>query len=361
MKAPHDSANPTGGVLRGARRTRQAMYSDDGKLSVLIVHHLLALLERDGGDPQAVLAEAGLAGRTFDNPSEWVSQALCRQIILAARRLGHDTATGLRLSQITFPTGFGIIGHIAQASPTLSEIINTVNRYECLLGDIFTSTLDHEPGTGVWTLAVREPDPLANRFMVDFGLGARHMMLLLVRDRRSNILVETRFAYPPPPAGERALYEKVFGCPVHFDQPHSGLVFRSSALNLPLQHLDQGLKPALEQEADRQIKALRQEKSVAAHARERLAALISQGTASREALAASLGISSRHLHRELDNEGTSYSALLDDLRLARAEELLSTPATLEEIGRQLGFREASSFMRWYRKKTGHTARNTHSP
>lgn len=337
------------------------MDNNDGRLSVLIVHHLLALLERDSGSSQAVLEEAGLAGRTFDNPNEWVSQALCREIILAAWRLGHDTATGLRLSQITFPTGFGIIGHMAQASPTLSEIINTVNRYECLLGDIFTSTLEHEPGTGVWTLSVHEPDALANRFMVDFGLGTRHMLLLLLKERRSNILVEARFAYPEPPPAERAYYEKVFGCPALFDQPHSGLVFRASALSLPLSNLDQGLKPTLEQEADRQVKALQQEKSVAEHARDRLATLIRQGTASREALASSLGISSRHLHRELDDEGTSYSALLDELRLERAEQLLASPATLEEIGRQLGFREASSFMRWYRKKTGHTARHKRSP
>ncbi len=337
------------------------MLSDDGKLSVQIVHHLLVLLERHGGDPQAVLAEAGLAGRTFDNPNEWVAQAVCRQIILAAWRLGHDTTTGLRLSQITFPSGFGIIGHIAQASPTLSEIINTVNRYECLLGDIFTSTLEHEPGAGVWTLAVREPDALANRFMVDFGLGIRHMLLLLIREKRRNILVEARFTYPEPAPTERAYYEKVFNCPTRFGQPHSGLVFKASALSLPLSSLDQGLKPALEQEADRQVEALRQEKSVAEQARDRLATLISQGTASRETLASSLGISSRHLHRELDNEGTSYSALLDELRLERAEQLLAGTATLEEIGRQLGFLEASSFMRWYRKKTGHTARHTRSP
>lgn len=332
------------------------MQQNEGKLSAVIVHHLLDLFEQYGLNLADVLSEAGMKELKVDSANTWVPQSVCRDVILAASRVYHDHTLGLRLSQTTFPTGFGVVGHIAQASPTLNDIIQTILRYECLIGDIFHSTLEHEPGASVWTLVVDDDDPLVNRFMLDFALGTRHLLLRLLREKRANIVIEARFAYPAPPKEEQAVYEDVFRCPVRFNQPHSGLVFKTSALDLPLRHLDTGLKPALEHEADRQVQALKQETPFVERARQRLAVLIDQGTASRETLAADLGISSRHLHRELDNEGTSYSALLDTLRLERAELLLDTSATLEEIGQQLGFREASSFMRWYRQRTGHTAR-----
>lgn len=338
------------------------MDETEGQLSAFIIHHLMDLAAHRKIDIPALLDAAGAPTLKLDNPAGMLPLPLCRKLIHATLAKSPTPAIGLQLSQTSFPAGFGIVGYLAQASPTLGQIIDMVQRYEGLIGDIFSSSVVQEPGVSIWTLHTQDSDPVSQRFMQEFGLGIRYSLLRMVREKRANIVIEIRFQHPKPHSDEElAIYQEVFDCPVRFDQPHSGLVVKSSALKLPLRHLDEGIRHTLEEEANRQLQHRSSTHSVVAHARALLSELIDQGQASRETLADSLGISSRHLHRELRREGTSYSMLLDELRLTRVETLLSSGTTLENIGKQLGFQEPSSFMRWYKKRKGCTARKKLAP
>ena len=68
-----------------------------------------------------------------------------------------------------------------------------------------------------------------------------------------------------------------------------------------------------------------------------------------------LGVSRRTLQRQLQQEGTSFGALLQAERRDAAMALLKEPElTLEEIATRLGFSEASAFHRAFRRWTGET-------
>lgn len=63
------------------------------------------------------------------------------------------------------------------------------------------------------------------------------------------------------------------------------------------------------------------------------------------------------LRRRLDDEGSSYRLLLDEVRQALAEELLATGAIrLEEIAERLGYGEVSNFIHAFRRWKGMTPR-----
>lgn len=71
--------------------------------------------------------------------------------------------------------------------------------------------------------------------------------------------------------------------------------------------------------------------------------------------ASCLGVSQRTLKRRLAGLGTSYSTLSGQVRQARAEQLLlRTDGSLEQIAEKMGFSDAPSFIRAFRRWTGLT-------
>ncbi len=72
-----------------------------------------------------------------------------------------------------------------------------------------------------------------------------------------------------------------------------------------------------------------------------------------EQVAAGLNMSSRTLRRRLDEEGSNFRLLLDEVRQALAEELLATGGlTLEEIAERLGYGEVSNFIHAFKRWKG---------
>ena len=77
--------------------------------------------------------------------------------------------------------------------------------------------------------------------------------------------------------------------------------------------------------------------------------------ASLDGVADALGLSGRTLRRRLAAEGTSFQALLDQVRSSLARQLLDSGALgVEEVAHRLGYAEASSFIQAHRRWHGST-------
>ncbi len=70
------------------------------------------------------------------------------------------------------------------------------------------------------------------------------------------------------------------------------------------------------------------------------------------AAGAALGVSARSLQRELRQQGVSFRALRDEVRLARALELLRLDEKLGAVATTLGFSTPQHFATWFRRHTG---------
>jgi AraC-like DNA-binding protein len=74
---------------------------------------------------------------------------------------------------------------------------------------------------------------------------------------------------------------------------------------------------------------------------------------SHEEVARVLALSPRTLTRRLEEAGTSFTAILDETRRALAEQYLArTEFSVAEVAYLVGFAEASSFNRAFRRWTG---------
>jgi len=68
-----------------------------------------------------------------------------------------------------------------------------------------------------------------------------------------------------------------------------------------------------------------------------------------------LHVSARTLHRQLREEGASLQALKDEVRRARALELLlRTRRPIKQVAEAAGFQNEKSFMRAFKGWTGQT-------
>lgn len=334
------------------------LYSESGGLvSMALVRHMLDLTAWQGQPSGPVLEAAGLTPEDVADPDGWLPVEYGSRMIQAVLQRSQDPQFYLRLSQITFISGYGIVGYLLESSPTLQEAVHSLMRYERLISTVTFSKLEHLPGRALWSFECRHPDPVVVRHMTEFHTGCRYLFMLMVKEKRSRIVSEVHFRHEGPAnAKEAEAYEQVFRCPVRFGQPHSALVLQPSALALPLRQVEFGLKATLEAHADRKLMAMMEsQETPLAQARAQLRVLLLSGQPTRERLAERLGISARHLHRQLQSEGSSYRELLDELRLEMArEQLRDSLRTVEEIGRQLGFTEGQSFSRWFRQCTGQT-------
>jgi AraC-like DNA-binding protein len=71
------------------------------------------------------------------------------------------------------------------------------------------------------------------------------------------------------------------------------------------------------------------------------------------AIASELGFSLRTLHRRLAEDGLSYQSIVDDMRQTVATELLeNTHLGIEQIAERVGFADAVSFRKAFKKWTG---------
>lgn len=326
-------------------------------VSIALVRHFLDLTARQGQSTAPVLAAAGLeAEQLSDDDGCWLPVAKGAEMMHAVLRLSGDPRFYLRMSQLSFFSGFGIVGYLLESSPTLKDAILSLMRYERLLSTVAFSRLEHQPGQVQWSVECCTGDAVVVEQMEEFHIGARYLFMRMVKERRANIVSAVHFRHAAPPdAAQLEAYHTIFNCPVLFGQPATALILKPPALAFPLHQMAPGLKETLEAHADKKLVEMMAAASgsLLTQARAQLRILLQNGQASREQLAECLGVSGRHLSRRLQAEGTGYSALLDGLRLESARKQLQESArTIDEIGRMLCFSDGQTFCRWFRQMTG---------
>jgi AraC-like DNA-binding protein len=326
-------------------------------VSVTIVRHFLDLTAWQGLATAPIMAAVGLSAESLNDRDGWLPVAMGKSMVHAALAMSKDQMFYLKISQLTFLSGYGIIGYLLQSSPTLKDAIQALSRYERLITNIFSTTIEHQPGRVLWHFDCRSDDAVLVRQMTEFHVGCGYLFMLMVKEKRSKIVTAVHFQHAPPDNIDYVEeYGKIFRCPVFFNQPESALVLSSHALNLPLRQVEFGLRETIEAHADRKLHELASTTtSLVIQAKAQLGILLQIGNPSRDALAEKLGVSSRHLGRQLQSEGSSYREILDDLRLEISrKQLRESTKTLDEISRLLSFRDGQSFSRWFRQMTGQT-------
>jgi AraC-like DNA-binding protein len=151
-----------------------------------------------------------------------------------------------------------------------------------------------------------------------------------------------------------SMYQRFFGVPVSFGAPMPKLEYESACMHAPFSQQDRRLVELLSQHAAALVKNIVPPASDAWQ--ERVRAVIAdglvRGDCALDRVAWRCGVGERTLRRRLADAGTSYRALVDDVRKERALEWLDGPGSVTVVAQRLGFSDATAFARAFRRWTG---------
>jgi AraC-like DNA-binding protein len=146
-----------------------------------------------------------------------------------------------------------------------------------------------------------------------------------------------------------------FGGVERFGTSFTGIELSAGALDRPHLHQDIELHTLVLAQAERRLQQRTRGKRCAERASALLRAAPSTKFLDMDSLARKLGLSVRSLRRRLEEEGTSYRELTQDLVHEQACALLRDPAlTLQGVAHALGFADSTSFHRAFRRRAGLT-------
>lgn len=238
-----------------------------------------------------------------------------------------DPLFGLKSSEYVQPGSYSVLGYIVMSCATLGEAIERILPYEKLVGDMGITTLEPEGDCILARWLCHDP-------------GATP--------------IEIRFEHSLRQPEHRAHYERLFGCPLKFDQPQSAILISPEHMELPLRQPDQALRRTLEDHAQSQILTLADtDANLVIRVRNTIRHLLRAGVSNMDLVAEKLHITPRTLQRRLKQQGLSYQQLRDEIRLELAEDyLLNTNLSIAEIATLLGFAEPRSFHRSFKGWTG---------
>jgi AraC-like DNA-binding protein len=148
-------------------------------------------------------------------------------------------------------------------------------------------------------------------------------------------------------------YQVMFTPNLRFERPRTRLIFAAEHLDIPVRRSATELRRFLARAPANILVRYRDPDSLGWRIRQRLRNLPAAEFPAIESMASQCGVSVATLRRRLAEEGAGYQALKDSVRRERAVLWLAEPqATFEDIAERLGFADASSFYKAFRKWTG---------
>jgi AraC-like DNA-binding protein len=151
-----------------------------------------------------------------------------------------------------------------------------------------------------------------------------------------------------------AEYRSFLARDVEFDADADEIIFPEQVASLPIVGADTYLNKLLRQFADEALAGRPPHRnSVRADVERVIPLLLPHGKANTSEVARQLGLSRRTLSRSLLAEGVTFTAILEELRIALARRYLRDRALpISEITWLLGYSEVGSFTHAFKRWTG---------
>jgi AraC-like DNA-binding protein len=252
---------------------------------------------------------------------------------------------GMELGSRYHLTSYGIMGYALLASSTPRKAIELGLRFLDL--------------TYVYSkIELIEIDQdLSLRFSCDVAgeLGnlilARDMMGAAMIQREvfeSDYLpINLQFTAPQPPDLSLDALQQLLGAEIQFGANYNGIAWVAELMDLPLVKANAATAKICEQQCSQLLQQKQNWKPVEKQVKDTLLHL--GLTSSMQDIADYLSRTTRTLHRQLEQEQTSWRQVRDEVRIGIAEELLSSPMKLDEIAERLGFSDGANFSHSFKR------------
>ncbi len=314
------------------------------------VRAMLASFAALGLDAARIRRESGLDGVELEDPDLVLPAARLRAVWDAADRLWARPGLGLQAGQRAPMGACEVLDYLLLSSATLGDGLAQFAKYFAVAMRAATYEVVPRNADVLFALVWRVP-PGGPLFQVrDFCLSA-----VAGRVAACGSCRPSRVELAGPALAPERDYVQVFGGDVALHASRDALAYRRDAWTARLSGSDEGLNRTLCRHAELLIERSRGAgaDTLARKVRTEWLRGVRGGVPSIGEIASSLGMGPRTLQRQLGLEGTSYRALVEELRAGLAREYLGDRGlSIGEVAYLLGFSEPSAFTRAFRRWAG---------
>ena len=317
-------------------------------ISIHLVREALLQSCAPGAATLEALNKAGIDPALLTQPDGRVpATAYARLWRLLARRL-DDEFFGMDPRKLKSGS-FEFLCRSAMAQPNVGASLEAGLQFLSLMLDQLPAQLVRQQSLA--EIVLLEPEVAPRRAFTYFAYWMIvHGVACWLAGRRIPILaIELRC--PQPNFCDD--YRVMFSDNLRFDRPRTRMIFSADCLYLPVKRSAEELNRFLAHAPANILVKYRDPQSLAARIKHDLRLMPADTWPETEGLAASLCISASTLRRRLAEEGQTYQGLKDSVRKELAIVWLAEPQiSFAEIAARLGFADASSFYKAFRKWSG---------
>jgi AraC-like DNA-binding protein len=328
----------------------------DAQISVALARDILLYLESQGIPRADVCQVVGLSSDALEDPDALLSGTVLQALWQEGSRRTGDPHLGLHVGEGFALPRLGLVGYGLLSCQTFGQALEHLCHYTSLVSQGIRLSLqrsrlrvqcDCEILNHPYNYLHGDPrQPIESTF-------AALMQATLALTGKPLQPHAIWFQHPAPPEAQE--HERIFKTVVHFSRPINRLIFDARSLDWPILSSHQQLYVGFRQQSERLLHLRHQAQPWSDRVAQVLLDRWANGIPTLEAIAKALQVSQRHLQRHLQSEGTSYQAVLDDLRRELALQQLQDPLlSIQSVAFGLGFSEPSAFHRAFKRWTGQT-------
>ena len=315
---------------------------------IAFVKGIVLAYERRGLDPAPALAMAQIAPKCLQNPATCITARQMEKISSAAMQELDDEALGWFSRRLPWGS-YGMLARASISAPTLGLALKRWSRHHGLIADDIKLELATNGHTA--TLGITEQRDLGElrEFCLVSVLRNIHGLACWLVDSRI-ALQGVQFPFAPP--AHQDAYAVLFAGLTRFGTGAANIRFDARYLDLALKRDEAALNQMLQHALPLTVLQYRRDRLLVQRVRQALASHPGDSH-NAEDLAHRLNVSARTLHRQLKDEGATLQQLKDEVRRARAINLLHrTERPIKQVAALAGFRNEKSFIRAFRGWTG---------
>lgn len=279
---------------------------------------------------------------------EWIPYARSSRFCeWAVGRIG-DEDLGLHAAESMQPGDLDVLEFAARSCSDFAVAIDVVNRYISLLREGAAFELEQVGDQCIWHFHMDVKTP---RVINDWTVAVYVLLGRAMAPEERALHTEVHVTHERP--HDTREYERILRLPVRFGQACNRLVFPSRALALPIAGASPQLHAVMRRYAGELLQRRPQRHLFSERVREAVVETLGGHQSGTDAVARKLHMSGRTLGRRLQQEGTSFMVIYDDVRRELALRYLEQPQlNIAEVAFMLGFSQTPAFSRAFKRWTG---------
>jgi AraC-like DNA-binding protein len=320
-------------------------------VSISLVRTLIEAVDRAGVPADRFLERAALTREQLADSNARIEVAAYDALQELALDVTGDPALGLHMGDQPSVSAFQVVGHLVAHCRTVREGLDVFFRYHRIVADCPASYLVPRGDQVVLVYNYLRTTPRVSRLRAEFGVTR---LLRIGQMFGASAATEVWFEHAAPEHAHE--YDRIFGeRRVRFSQASTGIVMPAAFLDLAQLHPNADLFQVLKQQAEKQLHDLDGGVPLSRKIHELVVNHYTDVEPEMDTIARRMGMSARSLRRRLQSEGSSFSDIVSRAMGELACNVLREPnTTIQEAAFRLGFSEASSFHRAFKRWTGKT-------